>query len=132
MRLGDEKIGLSILSTFSCQTLGAGYGPRWINVFKGGLRYLTGSHDKLWYGITVRDSGEDYADGLQAGKAIKYAWAEGLMDWYYDQDVAAITSGINCDICFIRMDMTWSSFKYSTRFRDNDIGCLCRVRWNNL
>ena len=44
------------------------------NTFRGGLRMALGSQDKLYDGVTTNECGEDFADNLQDGDSIKWAW----------------------------------------------------------
>lgn len=136
MRLGDESIGLSILATYACKTVKFSDGRFWARhhrIFRGGLRYMCGSHDTLWSSITTDECGEDFADNLQRGHTIKSAWKNGLSDWYHDQDVAVATVGTNYWDCVNRRDgMTWRNFNSFPRLRDGAIGYWCGYYWSNL
>lgn len=136
MRLGDESNGLSIFSTYSCETLKFNDGKLWTRmgpVMRGGLRYATGSHDKLYDGITTDETGEDYADNLQDGDTIRYAWKDGNSDWATSQDVTVMATGSNKSNCESRRDgMKWQNYTSYGRLRDGQIGWYCYWYWNNL
>ena len=136
MRLGNESYGLSIFSTYSCETLKFNDGKMWTRmgpIFRGGLRYATGSHDKLYDSITTDEVGEDYADNLQKGKTIKYAWKDGNSDWWEDQDVTVMATGTSSSNCASRRDnMKWQNFGSYSRLRDSQIAYYCYWYWDNL
>lgn len=136
MRLGDESYGLSIFSTYACETLKFNDGKMWTRMgplFRGGLRYATGSHDKLYDSTTTDEVGEDYADDLQKGKKIKYAWKDSSSDWYVDNDATVMATGRTASECGNRRDnMTWYNYNSYTRLRDGQIGYYCYTYWHNL
>jgi len=136
MRLGDEATGLSILATYSCETLKFNDGKMWTRmgpIFRGGLRYAAGSHDTLYDGVTTDETGEDFADNLQKGHTIKYSWKDGNSDWATDQDVAVMSTGTDKANCEYRRDtMKWQNFSSYPRLRDAQIGWYCYTYWNNL
>ncbi|MBI4511073.1 MAG: hypothetical protein HY698_15680 [Deltaproteobacteria bacterium] len=135
MRLGDESYGLSIMSTYSCDTLklDGQLINRWRNTMRGGLRYVTGSHDTLWDGLTTDETGEDYADELQKSNTIRYAWRDGNSDWYVDNDVAVMTTGLNSSDCSSRRSgMKWQNYTSYNRRRDGDAAYYCWTYWDNL
>jgi hypothetical protein len=136
MRLGDEAYGLSIFSTYSCETLKFNDSKMWTrmsSIMRGGVRIATGSHDKLYDSITTDEVGEDYADNLQDGDKIKYAWKDANSDWATDQDVTVMATGTNESNCHSRRDnMKWQNFGSYGRIRDNQIGWYCYWYWNNL
>jgi len=136
MRLGDESYGLSILSTYSCETLKHNDDKMWTRmgaIFRGGAKMSTGSHDKLYDSITTDEVGEDYADNLQGGDKIKYAWKDANSDWATDQDVTIMATGTNKSNCHSRRDnMKWQNFGSYARLRDGDNGWYCYSSWNNL
>jgi len=134
MRLGDEANRLSIFSTYSCETLKFNDGKLWLRmgpIFRGGLRYATGSYDTFWDGLTTDETGEDYADNLQAGYSIKYSWSDGNSDWWVDNDIAVMATGTNSTNCFSRLDgMTWRNFTAYPRLMDAQIGYYCYRYWS--
>jgi hypothetical protein len=136
MRLGDEASGLSIFATYSCETLKFSDGKLWTRmgpIFRGGLRFAAGSHDKLYDGVTTDETGEDFADNLQKGYTIKSAWKDGNSDWWADQDAAVMATGTNQANCENRRDtMKWQNYTSYPRLRDNQIGWYCYWYWNNL
>jgi len=136
MRLGDEAYGLSIFSTYACETLKFSDSKMWTRmgpIFRGGLRYATGSHDKVYDSLTTDEVGEDYADDLQKGKTIKYAWRDGNSDWWASQDLTVMATGTNSTDCHARRDnMKWQNFNAHSRLRDGQIGYYCYTYWNNL
>ncbi len=128
-RFGDNADGVRIFSQYACETLwidNSSYN-RWDQVFKGGVQLVTGSHDKVYDGLTTDEVGEDYADDLQDGKSVKWAWFDGNSDWYADQDVAiyASSSG-SLDTCVSRLNgMTWQNVASYARYRDGNMNRIC-------
>ena len=134
MWLGNENQGLSILSTYACATLKHdGIVSRYDSVMAGGLRYTTGSHDKFYDGLTTDEVGEDYADNLKDGDSIRYAWRDGVSDWYHDQDATVMTTGTNASDCSSRRSgMRWTNYNGYPRRTSGNIGYYCWTWWNNL
>lgn len=136
MRLGDEAWQLSILATYACETLKTSDGKHWTRmgpIFKGGLRFALGSHDKVYDSIRTNEVGEDFADGLQKGKSFKYAWKDGSGDWWHGQDLTVMTTGANATDCHNRRaNMRWQNFRYYPALRDNQIGWRCWSKWDNI
>jgi hypothetical protein len=136
MRLGDEATGLSIFSIWGCYTLKFDDNRLWVRmgpIMRGGLRYATGSHGLMDDGWTTDEQGEDYADNLQKGLTIKYAWKDGNADWASDQDVAVMATGTDKANCESRPDgMKWRNFRSYPRLADGRIGWYCYWYWNNL
>jgi Family of unknown function (DUF6345) len=136
-RLGDESIRLSILALYACETLTSAdsssqLADRWRNTFRGGLRMALGSHDKLYDSVTTNEVGEDFADNLQDGDTIKWAWFDGNGDWYEDQDVKVLASGTDSSNCSSRKnDMKWQNFGSFPRLRDGSVGWFCSSRIDN-
>jgi hypothetical protein len=128
-RFGDNSDQARIFSQYACETLridDLAYG-RWDQVFKGGLQLATGSHDKVYDGETTDEVGEDYADNLQSGMSVKWAWFDGLWDTFIDQDVAiyASSSGSLAE-CKLRRDwITWQNFDSFAQYRDNNMNRIC-------
>ncbi|MGE0825410.1 MAG: DUF6345 domain-containing protein [Candidatus Binatia bacterium] len=128
-RFGDNADGVRIFSQYACETLWIDNNSynRWDQVFKGGMQLATGSHDKVYDGWTTDETGEDYADDLQSGKSVKWAWFDGNSDWWSDQDVAiyASSSG-SLGECQVRRDyMTWQNLSSFPRLRDNNMNRIC-------
>ncbi len=136
-RYGDENSAVAFFAQYACETLNNGDGntwSRWRTAFSGGLIMALGSHDKLWDSVTTNETGEDFADGLQKGKAVKWAWFDGNGDWSADQDVAVMATGspltgaanaaADCD--FRRDRVKWQNFGGFARWRDGQI-----TRWCN-
>ena len=136
MRLGDEATGLSILATYSCETLKFNDGKMWTRmgpIFRGGLRYAAGSHDKLYDGVTTNETGEDFADDLQHSNTIKYSWKDANSDWWVDNDVTVMATGTSKANCESRRDtMKWQNFTTYPRLRDGQIAYYCYTYWDNL
>ena len=133
-RLGDEDRHAAFFAQYACSTLKLdGIIDRWVNTFRGGLIMATGSHDKLYDSLTTDETGEDFADDLQDGKRVKWAWFDGNGDWWEDQDVAILASGSsNTDAhdaqadCHYRRDrVKWQTFGDYARWRDNDVEWMC-------
>lgn len=136
MRLGDESYGLSILATYSCETLKFNDGKMWTRmgpIFRGGLRIALGSHDKLYDSITTDETGEDFADNMQKSYTLKYAWKDANSDWATSQDVTVMATGTSSANCASRRDnMKWQNYTSYGRLRDGDIKYYCYRYWNNL
>lgn len=134
MRLGDEARRLSIFSTYSCETLKFSDGKLWTRmgpIFRGGLRFATGSYHTFWDGITTDETGEDYADNLQHGYSIQYSWSDANSDWWVDNDIAVMTTGKNSSDCWYRMNyMTWRNFNNFPRLTGSQIGYYCYRYWH--
>jgi hypothetical protein len=135
-RYGDNSRRVKIYSQYSCSTLALDdfSWTRWNQPFKGGLYLATGSQDKVYDGYTTDETGEDYADDLQDGKSVKWAWFDGNGDWYHDQDVAIYASSAgSLDDCRHRRDsMTWQNVIQFPRLRDGEMNRLCASWiWNN-
>ena len=135
-RYGDNTRKVKIYSQYSCATLAIDdfSWARWNQPFKGGLYLATGSQDKVYDGYTTDETGEDYADDLQDGKSVKWAWFDGNGDWYFDQDVAiyASSSGPLSECQNRRDGMTWQNVIQFPRLRDGDMNRLCASWiWNN-
>ncbi|WP_257457895.1 DUF6345 domain-containing protein [Archangium lipolyticum] len=136
MRLGDESTGLSLLSTYACETLYHGDGKlisRWKNTFRGGLRFVTGSWSKLYDGITTNEVGEDYADELQSGSTIRSAWRYATSDWATDQDPSVMATGTGEADCVSRLkNMKWTNLTSYPRRVDGAVTWYCITYWSNL
>lgn len=136
MRLGDEAWQLSILATYACNTLKHDDGLAWSRmgpIFDGGLRYALGSHDKVWAAWTTDEVGEDFADGLQKGKTLRYAWKDGNSDWDSAQDITVMTTGAtSADCSNRRVGMKWQNFPSYPRLRDWEAQYICWTRWDDL
>jgi len=136
MRLGDESHGLSILATYSCETLKFNDGKMWTRmgpIFRGGLRIALGSHDKLYDSITTDETGEDFADNMQKSHTLKYAWKDANSDWATSQDVTIMATGSTASNCGTRRDnMKWQNYNSYSRLRDGDINYYCYRYWHNL
>lgn len=136
MRLGDEAWQLSILATYTCSTLKTSDGKQWTRmgpIFRGGLRFALGSHDKVYDGDVTDEVGEDFADGLQKKKSFKYAWKDGNSDWYADQDLTIMTTGSDANDCNNRRsNMKWQNFRNYPALRDGQINSVCWTKWDDL
>lgn len=127
-RFGDNSDGVAIFSQYACRTLQIDdfTWTRWSPAFKGGLYVATGSHRKLWDSITTDEVGEDYADDLQDGKSVMWAWFDGNSDWYEDQDVAVLVTGSSLANCEDRRaHIKWQNFSDYTRLRDGAVNKMC-------
>ncbi len=134
MMLGNENERLSILSTYSCATLAHDDIPgRYWRIMGGGTRFTTGSHDKFYDGSTTDEVGEDYADNLKDGDSIRYAWRDGVSDWYFAQDATAMTTGSSQSNCSNRRSgMKWNNYNSYSRLDSGSISYYCWTYWNNL
>lgn len=133
MTLGNEGKGLSILSTYSCDTLGGTDSEiitHWKTPFSGGLRYVAGAWDVLWDGITTDECGEDYADNLQDGMTIQDAWTDAIWDWATTQHPAVQTTGTSEADCLKRKkDMKFTNFSAFSRVSGSAVKWYCGHRW---
>ncbi len=136
-RYGDENSRVAFFAQYACETLNNGDGNvwnRWSTAFRGGLIMALGSHDKLYDGVTTNETGEDFADGLQKGKTVKWAWFDGNGDWWADQDVAVMATGsrqtaannASADCAFRRDQVKWQNFGNFARWRDGQVHHWCR------
>ena len=141
-RYGDESTVAAFFAQYSCETLNNDDGnifSRWRTAFRGGLIMALGSHDKLYDGITTDETGEDFADDLQDGKTVKWAWFDGNGDWWADQDVAVMATGssstaannASADCAFRRDQVKWQNFGGFARWRDSQVEWWCRSRIEN-
>lgn len=104
---------------------------RWAYTFSGGLRYVAGSHDKVYSGYTLDDVGADFADELQGSATIKYAWRDGASDWYQDQDLAVMSFGdSSTDACARKDNMKWQNYNSGFPRRNNPTN-WCRSHWTD-
>src|SRR6266567_488403 len=84
-------------------------------------------------GLTTDETGEDFADGLQKRKKVKWAWFDGNSDWYCDQDVAVFATGSSltgaksaeADCNYRRDNVKWQNFGSYAKWRDSQIGWMC-------
>lgn len=136
-RLGDESSGLSFMANYACETLtnadsSSSLINRWRNTFRGGMRMALGSQDKLWDSITTNECGEDFADSLQDGDSVKWAWLDGNGDWYEDQDVKVLATGTSSSNCTTRKDkMTWQNFGNYPQLFDGSVVSFCSTKIDN-
>ncbi len=133
MRLGDESTGLGMLSTYSCDTLKHDDKliTRWDDAMRGGLRYVSGSFDTVYDGVTTNEQGEVYADELQHQSTFKYAWRDSIDDFWTDEDPAVLATGTNSSNCSSRKNnMRWQNYTSYGRLRDSAIGYYCTTWWS--
>jgi hypothetical protein len=134
-RLGNNSDQVMIFSQYACATMkeDGHFMARWSNPFRGGVYIVTGSQDKVYDGLTTDETGEDYADDLQDGKSVKWAWFDGNGDWWADQDVAVYATGSSLANCRNRRDgITWQNASSFTRLRDNNVARVCGAWiWDN-
>lgn len=134
MRLGDDGGLCSIFTIYACDSMviDGHWVTRWRNAFRGGLRIALGNPDLAGAGHDELRIGNAYADYLQAGYGIWYAWYYATTVETPDNPGAATATGSNEDNCFDRLwGMTWQNFKDATfpRLRDGNIGIYCSVEW---
>jgi hypothetical protein len=134
VRLGDEGVGLSMLVQYACATMKwDGVWARWGSAFRGGLRYVMGSHDTLWDSSTTNEVGEDFADNIQGSQEFKYAWRDAVTDWNKDQDASVFATGKTSSECANRRDgMKWQNYGNYPRLKDSDVVYICKTSWENL
>ncbi|MFP6663906.1 MAG: DUF6345 domain-containing protein [Deltaproteobacteria bacterium] len=128
-RFGDDDDEVAIFSQYACETLSKTGGGLWTRLgpaFRGGLYVATGSYDKIYSSITTDEVGEDYADGLQKRKSVKNAWFDGNSDWWTDQDLRVMATGVSSRNCRNRRNrIKWHNVFDYTRRRDSSITHYC-------
>ncbi len=130
-RFGDEGTKLAFLTLVACSMLQIDEYTyqRWINTFRGGLMMALGMYDIAIY--PYPEAATEYAEGLQDGKSVKWAWYDGIFEDLDDQPVAVMASGYTTNVsaatnCGLRRDtLTWKNFKNYARVRDDTIEYLC-------
>lgn len=132
-RFGNDGFKAAFLAQYACETMTNTDGmlwTRWNGALKGGLQMVLGSHIKFWDSTTTDECGEDFADGLQKGKTVKWAWLDGNSDWWEDQAIAVVASGdTSTDQCHSRKDgITWQNYPDFGRLRDDHVNWWCRSR----
>lgn len=136
MRLGDESRQLSVFAAYACETMKSSDGKIWTRLgpmFRGGLRYATGSHDTVYDSPSTDEVGEDFADNLQIGYTLKHAWKSGNSDWLTNQDLSVVATGSSSSNCSFRRDyMKWSDYYTYPQLRDGAASWMCWYYWNNL
>jgi len=137
MRLGDESRGLSIFATYACGTLKFSDGKMWRRmgpIMRGGLRYAAGSHGTLYDSRATAGVGQAFADYLQRGRTIKYAWKNANTGGrWIDNDITVMATGRTKADCRKRRDkMTWRNFSSYPRLRNSKNKWYCYTYWNNL
>lgn len=127
MRWGDEGRGLSVLASYSCDTIvDDGFIiPRWQAALSGGLRMVLGVFNEGHSGSSVEGLGRAFATSLTTpGTSIRSAWlftqnTEGTRP-------AVLTTGKDVADCdYRRLNMTWGNFITFPRLRDGEIGRFC-------
>jgi hypothetical protein len=129
MRLGDDSTGLSILATYSCDTLATsdgGFVNRWHPAFQGGLRIAVGAWDHLY---EAAGFGSAFASNMQAGQSIGNAWGNAVMAASSSNHPASVTSGTDSTDCWNRHGMNIADVKNYPRRQDN-VGYYCWTQWN--
>ena len=128
-RFGNNNHKARIFSQYACETmrLDTHTWNRWNKAFKGGLYIATGSHALLYESISTNETGEDYAENLQDGLSVKWAWFDGNADWNAHQGVAVYASSSgNLSVCVDRLNlMTWQNINFFGRLRDGNMNRLC-------
>ncbi len=138
MRLGDEARELKLFSTYGCYQLnnddGDRWSVRWGQIFRGGLKYVTGFHELAWLNSTGtqknEDIGIDYANYLnEVNKTIKYAWWDSVKS-FDDNTPAVMATGTDSSNAATRRDSCRKNtlFTYNT-LRDGDIGANSYTEW---
>jgi hypothetical protein len=133
MRLGQQSMGLSVFTTFACDTMRTSDGKvinRWLGLFAGGLRVANGAHDLLYAGNN--GSSADYVARMQNGETIGSAWLEST--WYADNNnhPSIMNVGADGNDCWNRMGATLANIKTVPRLRDGQIGYMCWSGWNGI
>jgi len=139
MRLGDDRLGLSVLATVSCQVLkwDAFTVTRWEPVFMGTLRIALGSHDTFPCSEHEYWTAAKFADRMHEGWSIKASWHSGMGWSEGEADSAALVTGTNETHCFDRLDhMTWYNLDTYKRLgngprAEDIINCWCISRVAN-
>ncbi len=131
-RFGDQ---LALFAQNACKTLTVDSQTiaRWLSTFRGGLRMAMGSPNLLHDGDIVDGGGKDFARGLQHRKSLKWAWFDGMSNFWVSQDVAVLATGSsltgahNAEAdCNYRLDkLTWQNFEHFAKWRDNQVEWMC-------
>lgn len=136
MRLGDEALGQSIFASYSCETMKVSDGKvrtRLGPMFDGGLRYIAGSHGTIYDSPTTDEAGEDFADNLQMGFTLRNAWKSANSDFFTNQDLIVLSTGVSFESCTNRRDtMKWSNYSTYPRIQNGTPYWICWQYWNNL
>ena len=139
MWLGNEDDQLQILAIKSCETMSltepneSHMWKRWDSVFNGGLYVALASHDTMYFGYYERKAGEKFAEELQGGAKLRYAWKDGNALWNNNQDVMALfASDSETDCSNRRSGMTWSNTASYGRVRDPDVDYWCSTLWDDV
>jgi hypothetical protein len=119
--------------SYACQTLkpDSAVWSRWGPVFRGGLRYLTGSHNNVEDSVYTDDSGTDFAADM-GDETFHDAWFDGLWDYWVSQDVAVMASGNGSTStdCYNRLyTMTVYNRLTDPKLTDSSVKWLC---WDTL
>jgi hypothetical protein len=136
MRLGDEARGLKIFASFACGVMKYSDGMFWArlgSIFRGGLKYMVGSHDLIYWGWTMDESGRDFAANLHGSQGIHNAWKNAMSDWWHANDVTAAATGTSIQDCWNRHH-SYDHYLSNTFpvLRDGMITHYCYYSWDNL
>lgn len=136
MRLGNR---LSILATYSCMLLRSddgNFGTRLRNIWDGGLRIWTGSHNLLYAGSSTNmlEIGRNFARSMRTNSAtIKMAWYDAVRRASNSNNIAVAATGRTADECHSRKDnMRLNNYGTYLRLRDNDVRFYCWSTWNSI
>ena len=138
MRLGDEARELKLFSTYGCYQLNNDdadrWSVRWGQIFRGGLKYVTGFHELAWLNSTEtqknKDVGIDYANYLNTStKTIKYAWWDAVKS-FDDNAPAVMVTGSDSSNADTRRDYCrMNTLQTYNLYRDGDIGANAWTEW---
>ncbi len=132
---GDEQQGLYLWGAYACAMLqiDSNTWTRWNRLMKGGMMAVAGSHGTVWSASSTDDSGENFAEELQAGVAYRYAWRNGIQNDDFDQDGMVMFSGNGSSDCSSRRSgMTWQNFSTYTRRVNGSMTYLCWSSWDDI
>lgn len=139
MELGEEDDYLQIFAVKSCDTMSltqpdsSKMWKRWDSIMKGGLYVALASHDTMYFGYWERKGGEAFAEELQSGATVRYAWKDGMARWDNNQDVMALFAANSSSNCSSRRSgLTWSNTTSYTRYRGSSASHWCSSSWDNV
>lgn len=128
MKLGDTGSGLSIFSTYSCNTMmmDGNWWTQWYPIFSGGLYLASGNNGATYDGSDVSCIGSYYASYLKSGRTLSDSWL--LSNTCASSVTPAMvqSTGTNVNECYSRAaNMTWLNVKSFARYRNGQVASIC-------
>lgn len=88
--LGDRD--LEWLALYACKTIDlSGYANQ-CYPFMHRLHMVLGAHGNLYDSWTTEEVGRDFRDNLKDGDTMRYAWFDGMSDWWHNQETAVVSA----------------------------------------